>query len=1039
MKRHCHHASPCFLALSVALTVLISSTSVGAEVATCDEAGLRAAIQQGGTVTFACDGVITLSQTISISGTVTLDGTGRSVVLSGGGTVRLFEVTSGGSLTLAGLTLQDANAPEGGAILNNGTLMATTCVFRNNRSTSVKDIPARGGAILSRGYLSLDVCTLDGNSAVSSVIVQQFPLSSIGGYSARGGAVFAEAGTIRAKNCAWIANWAEAAAGVSRQDGGSAAGGALFAEAVSLESINNTFALNRVVGGLGAPGVRPGGGAIPVPNGNGGEAKGGAIYVGEGRAEIYHNTIANNDAIPGGPGLQSGSSGYLNNPGSYGISGGAGVFNENGNVQLANSILAFNFIKGPAEICEPGFTWSGNYGGASTDLGFNLSTDGTIPIGKHNTDPKLGPLSLHGGLTKSFSLLDGSPAIDFSNARYSPGSDQRGVSRLSGRVPDAGAFETDIPAFLSADTAVLRGQIANGGMIKFSGFNYFNVAEALNIVKDTTLDATDANVIFDGLGGSRVFRVAPGVKFTIINASIVNGCANEGAGIYNEGNTTLRACKFNGNVAAGVIGAPGTNSFLKWYGTDTAVGGPGSAGGAARGGAIYNLGSIVSSNCFFINNSALGGLGGTGGAGGMPDNTYLMLGGPHCRSSGGGGSGGIGGVGGRGEGAVVWNGGVAVFDGGDFGYNATVGGLGGEGGPAADGIANPFPNEPPGRGALGGAAYGGAIYSIGTVRVANAAFAVAVAEGGRGGRAGTSAGIDSIGRSGDGGEAVGGAVSMSGIGYFTNCTFALCQARGGGGGPANSAGYCIPGSQYASGSGGNATGGAIYRAGAGVVFAQHCTYFNNTATGGIHADPVREDCSTVATNGLGIVSTIDVASGEARLLGSIISNVGSAPSCRGLVTDLGFNIVSDSAAMFTAATSRTNLDARLVEVSAVGSLPFYRPGLDSPARDFVPAELAPAMDQRGVLRPVGAAADVGAIELSMADVPPVIGIESASTMSLKYLGRPGTDYVLYSSVDLLTWLGVRTNRADAAGQVFFGGLDRVSAPWKFFVGEEVGR
>ncbi|HUS33944.1 MAG TPA: choice-of-anchor Q domain-containing protein, partial [Verrucomicrobiae bacterium] len=993
MKRHCHHASPCFLALSVALTILISCTSVGAEVATCDEAGLRAAIQQGGTVTFACDGVITLSQTISISGAVTLDGTGRSVVLSGGGAVRLFEVTAGGALGLVGLTVQDGKSTGGGAVLNEGTLAATNVVFKNNRSVAALAMPARGGAILSRGSLVLQRCSLEGNAASSTNEVQQLgQTGQTSGYAARGGAVFGELGTIMAKDCAWIGNWAEAAAGASRQDGGFAGGGALFAEAVNLESVNNTFALNRVVGGLGAQG---GGGPSPDPNGNGGEAKGGAIYVGQGRAQIYHNTIANNDAIPGGPGIRvsNNTGGYLSNPGSYGISGGAGVFNENGSVQLANSILAFNFIKGPAEICLGGFTWFGNYQGALTDLGFNLSTDGTVPMGKHNTDPKLGPLSLHGGVTKSFSLLEGSPAIDFSNARYSPERDQRGVSRLSGRVPDAGAFEIDIPAFSSADTAVLRGQIANGGIIKFSGFNYFNVAEALNIVKDTTLDATVANVIFDGLGGSRVFRVAPGVKFTIINASMVNGYANEGAGIYNEGNTTLWACKFNGNVAAGVPGAPGTNSFLKWYGTDTAVGGPGSAGGTGRGGAIYNLGSILSSNCFFINNSALGGPGGTGGAGGMPDNTYMIFGGPRCRSTGGGGSGGIGGDGGRGQGAVVWNGGVAVFDGGDFGYNATVGGLGGEGGPTADGIANPFPNEPPGRGALGGAANGGAIYSIGTVRVANAAFAAAVAEGGRGGRAGTSAGIDSIGRSGDGGEAVGGAVSMSGMAYFTNCTFALCQARGGGGGPPNSAGYCIPGSQYASGSGGNATGGAIYRAGAGVVFAQHCTYFNNTATGGIRADPVRADCSTVATNGLGIVSTIDVASGEARLLGSIISNVGSAPSCRGLVTDLGFNIVSDSPAMFVAGTSRTNLDARLVEVSAVGGLPFYRPGLDSPARDFVPAGVAPAMDQRGVLRPVGAAADVGAIELTMAEVPPVIGIESASTMSLTYLGRPGTDYV----------------------------------------------
>ena len=51
----------------------------GGTVSNCDQASLEAALTGGGNVTFACSGVIALTNTISIVTNTVLDGTGQSV------------------------------------------------------------------------------------------------------------------------------------------------------------------------------------------------------------------------------------------------------------------------------------------------------------------------------------------------------------------------------------------------------------------------------------------------------------------------------------------------------------------------------------------------------------------------------------------------------------------------------------------------------------------------------------------------------------------------------------------------------------------------------------------------------------------------------------------------------------------------------------------------------------------------------------------------------------------------------------------------
>ena len=88
-----------FLCLS---SVRLAAQPVTATVTNCDEASLRAALASvsvlGGTVNFACDGTIVLTNTITIHATdnMLLDGSGHNVVIAD---------TTGDSLTLKNVKL----------------------------------------------------------------------------------------------------------------------------------------------------------------------------------------------------------------------------------------------------------------------------------------------------------------------------------------------------------------------------------------------------------------------------------------------------------------------------------------------------------------------------------------------------------------------------------------------------------------------------------------------------------------------------------------------------------------------------------------------------------------------------------------------------------------------------------------------------------------------------------------------------------------------------------------------------------------------
>jgi predicted outer membrane repeat protein len=133
------------------------------------DGSLRQAIADlcpSGTISFADNYSIYLDSTLSFTGTVTIDGSGQSVTVSGDSlndgsrNVRPFTITSTGVVTLTHLTIVDGTATDGGAINTNGQLMVRESTFARNFAT------ASGGAIFSGGgTLTIEQSTFLANSA----------------------------------------------------------------------------------------------------------------------------------------------------------------------------------------------------------------------------------------------------------------------------------------------------------------------------------------------------------------------------------------------------------------------------------------------------------------------------------------------------------------------------------------------------------------------------------------------------------------------------------------------------------------------------------------------------------------------------------------------------------------------------------------------------------------------------------------------------------------------------------------------------------
>lgn len=586
------------------------------------------------------------------------------------------------------------------------------------------------------------------------------------------------------------------------------------------------------------------------------------------------------------------------------------------------------------------------------------------------------------------------------------------VTNTFGAVTSATATLTVYPLTTVpvASEAILRTAMAYGGRITFACDGVITVTSTITNSVDTTLDGAGHDVTISGVDAVRVFFVTSNSAFGVKNLKIAHGRSSQGAGIFNDGGSlTLSHVGFETNYAdrfdemgqVFVEAAEGGALFNR-NGAVNAVACTFSGNTAfkpsddlpstdrnARGGALRNeSGAITLQDCVFINNRAVGAppmgpmlsLGRDGFGGAIHNSGTLTAVG--CSFLGNTARGEPvanmtypAPAGGSGAGGAIYNTGDLALHASTVASNSASGGTGGSG---VGGCVMycPVPS-PGGPGSGGGSAHGGGLFNAGTASAVNCTFAWNTCVGGAGGRGGNGGpatlpyvrGTDG-GSGGSGGFSFGGGIH-GGI-RLTNCTVAFNSV--------------FPGAGGAGGAGGS---------------AGPPDYSGQPGDAG----------STGTAGGAGI-------SGDSFLIGTLLATNQPGGNCSGVISDGGHNLSSDATGNFTHAGSLNNTDPLLGPLTDNGGATETMALLaGSPAIDAGDNMPAPPADQRGIPRPFGAAADIGAYEYAT-----LLRISRSTSNGLDILlrdGIPGQTCRLLTSTTVSNWVCVATNQVGANGTFRF--------------------
>ncbi|MDW8406135.1 choice-of-anchor Q domain-containing protein, partial [Chloroflexus sp.] len=450
--------------------------------ASCTEAALRAAVADGGRVTFNCGPqpvTITLSSQLELRQDTEIDGGGPQqggrVTLSGGGRTRiiwLYDVT----LTIRNLTLIDGRSVEGGAIRASGLnarVFIYNSIFRNNDSTAGADEEGGGAISMHFGQLHIEDSLFEGNRGINGGAIYNLrcPItvvrstfrnndSSHGGVVANfgfGGAIYNDGaspagvgGQIMIRDSIFIGNKA-------RNFGGAVYSYLYHPDSSTIE--RSYFADNMVY--LNSNN-RASGGALMHHNGpltlrdssfvnNRSEDAGGAILIaqttfhaGWNRSMLTNLSVVGNRADA--PNADQGNGGGLYFNGgqatlvnvtvahNYADRLGGGIYNTSSNsadVELRNVIIAGNQLGSSHDSVQC-------FGSLRGSRNLQSPVGRACTSGITQADPRLEmAVAYHGGPMPTIALLAGSPAINA--GADCPPLDQRGAARVG--ACDIGAFE----------------------------------------------------------------------------------------------------------------------------------------------------------------------------------------------------------------------------------------------------------------------------------------------------------------------------------------------------------------------------------------------------------------------------------------------------------------------------------------------------------------------------------------------------------------------------------------------------------------------
>ena len=539
---------------------------------------------------------------ITINKDITIDGKGHTIDAKNLG--RIFSIGEGFTVTLTNATLINGRADKGGAIYNDGSLTLSDVKLSDNAADNY------GGAVFNNGHLVVGNSVFDSNDVLN-----------------RGSASVDYGG-------AAIYNWYDGTLTVSGSNftnniknykNGDNLVGAITtignATVIGSNFVNNSGRWGGAISATGAE-LRKNSSTLTVSNTifkDNSALYAGAVYIWGSNYNIADCVFDNNTAF--GKGNMTPN----NNNGGALVVSQVSRFNE----PITGTISGSKFTNNKAQ-----------YGGAAYfNKGFVTITDSVF---ENNV------ATAEGG------------AVDFSHASVKDLVVSINNSSFVGnKAPVAGAIFTNVDSkitnsnFINNSAAKIGGAICNVNDLTVENSKFVNntpqaihnskelhlgietftdLQNAIDLVDGIlTLDsdiamtddeaagfvggvAINKDIVIDGKGHTidaknlgRIFSIGEGFTVTLTNATLINGRADKGGAIYNDGSLTLSDVKLSDNAADNYGGAVFNNGHLVVGNSvfdSNDVLNRGSASVDYGGAAIYNWydGTLTVSGSNFTNN-----------------------------------------------------------------------------------------------------------------------------------------------------------------------------------------------------------------------------------------------------------------------------------------------------------------------------------------------------------------------------------------------------------------------------------------------------
>ena len=496
---------------------------------------------------------------------------------------RIFNVTStADKLNIYNANLINGNADIGGAIYNTGSVYAYNTNFINNTAATM------GGAVFNNGTLTIEKCIVDNNDITKRTSSDSEDYGGAAIYNWYDSTLFIKNSTISNN--------------LKNYKNGDYVVGAVTSLGKTIISQNSYFVNNS---GRWGGAITTSGSSLPGKKVNeliisdstfskNGGLYGAGIFIQGSKFSITSCVFDSNTA--------SGKGNMTPNDNN-----GAAIEVTNTDKAITGTIYKSTFTNNKAQ-----------YGGA-IDI-----CAGTIKI----TNSKFinNSADVEGGAI-DINTLNGNPKVTISGSKFINNSAPRGGAILNikdltvkgstfiNNTPNTifnwagagGNLNLNIKTFTDLQNAIglVTGTLTLNQNIAMTAKEAADFTNGITINKDIVIDGKGHTIDAKNLG--RIFSIGEGFTVTLTNATLINGKADKGGAIYNDGSLTLSDVKLSDNAADSYGGAVFNNGHLvvgnSVFDSNDIVN-RGSASVDYGGAAIYNWydGVLTVSGSNFTNN-----------------------------------------------------------------------------------------------------------------------------------------------------------------------------------------------------------------------------------------------------------------------------------------------------------------------------------------------------------------------------------------------------------------------------------------------------